>query len=67
MTLQEKLIALNQMGISQTTLAKYCHCHKAVINKLIHNEYNLTEKMAFLIDMGLKNFYNDIKSKIGEE
>ena len=62
----DKLIALEQMGIPQTLLAQYCHCHKTSISKLVHGECNPSEKMLVLIEEGLNRFVNEINEKMGE-
>lgn len=66
----EKLIWLTDkkdgMGISQATLAKYCHCHPTTLSKYITKTYEPTEKMLFIIETGIKQFYKDLSEKIGE-
>lgn len=61
-----KLIALEQMGIPQTLLARYCHCHKTSISKLVRGECNASDKMLVLIEEGLNKFKKEINEKIGE-
>lgn len=66
MQIIDKLIALDQLGIPQTLLAQYCHCHKTSISKLIHGQCHPSDKMLFLIQEGLQKFINDINVKMGE-
>ena len=54
------------MGIPQTLLAQYCHCHKTSISKLVHGECKPSEKMLILIEEGLNRFVNEINEKMGE-
>jgi plasmid maintenance system antidote protein VapI len=61
MSLLEKLARLEKIGIPQTILANYCHCHKTTINKLLRGEANASEKMEYLIEDGLNKLFNDIK------
>ncbi len=56
----------NGMGISQATLAKYCHCHPSTLSKYITHANEPTEKMLFIINEGIKQFYKDLSEKIGE-
>lgn len=58
----DKLKALDKLGISQTLIAQYCHCHKTMISKLIRGETHLTDKMAYLLEDGLNRLFNDIKT-----
>lgn len=62
----KKLIALEQMGIPQTLLAQYCHCHKTSISKLVHGECQPSEKMLILIKEGINKFITEINEKMGE-
>ncbi len=55
-----KLVKLLELGIPQTLIAQYTHCHKTTISKIARGEYIPTEKMLYLIEDGITRLYRDI-------
>lgn len=62
----DKLLNLLHLGISQTLIAEYTHCHKTTISKIAREEYKPTDKMLYLIEDGINKLYKDFQKCIGE-
>ncbi len=61
MNTMDKLMKLLQLGIPQSLIARYTHCHKTTISKIARMEYQPTEKMLYLIEDGINRLYKDIQ------
>lgn len=69
MTIIEQLTWLldkeNGLGIATNLMAKYCNTTPTSLRNVVQNKYNLTDKMRYNIERGIKDFYNDITIHIG--